>query len=498
MSLKVLTAEEQAWARGMLHDGMDEVAQGAPLLPGARSKAAWLARREAVRRRMWETLGIRPSETCDLEPRVLGVSRRGDLCVERVVIQTRPGCPLPMNLYRPMRLKGPAAAVLFAHGHSPHGKAQEEYQRALMGLARLGYVALSYDMVGYNEREGMGHRLAYGPLAAGGAVMGMIVWDGMKALDYLLSRPEVDPGRVGCTGNSGGGTQTLLLAALDERIAAAAPAGYGSTYGYNAAKERHICACNMLPSFLSFAEMDDLYACIAPRPLLINQGMDDRLFPFDSVRRVFRRARRVYRLLGVEERVKLSLAPCGHPYDQPKREAMYEWFNRFLRGMGAASTVKEPATRPFAEDGAELRCFAKGRLPAGAATVDELARRDALAVLAGARERLEGPGGVERARKALVEALGLRGRRAKVVKVEDRGEAVAGRCSWRKLLVWVSEGVALPCALFEPCGPVRGAAVVADSRGKDTGWARAAARRLVGRGLRVAAVDLRGWGETRG
>jgi len=497
MSMSVLTAQEQAWARGMMHDGMDEEAQRLPLFPAPRSKQAWLARRETLRRRVWETLGIQPSDSCDPEPRVLGQTRKGDFVVERVVIQTRPGCPLPMNLYRPLRQKAPTAAVLFPHGHSPHGKSHVEYQRALMGLARLGYVALSYDMVGYNERERMGHRLAYGPLAAGGAVMGMIVWDGMKALDYLLSRPEVDPARVGCTGNSGGGTQTLLLAALDERIAAAAPAGYGCTYTYNAAKERHICACNMLPRFLSFAEMDELYACIAPRPLLINQGMDDRLFPFDSVRRVFRRARRVYRLLGVEERVKLVLAPCGHPYDLPKREAMYAWFHLHLRGMGAASEVKEPPTRPFAADAAELRCFARGRLPSSSATVDDLARRDGLAVLERARERLDSAEGREDARRDLVRTLGLPGRGPRVAKVEDRGEKTSSRLTARRLLLWVSESVALPCLLFEPPGAVRGAAIVVDSRGKSSARAGAAVKRLLARGLRAAAVDLRGWGETR-
>ena len=496
MSLRVFTPGESAWARGMLHDAADAAERRLRPIALPETLDAWRRMRPRVLRKLNDVLGLAPSETCDLDPQVVGVTRRRGYRVERIVLQTRPGCPLPVNLYVPMRADLPAPAVLCPHGHAPDGKAHPEYQRYFINLARRGYVVLSFDMIGYNERDGMGHRNVFTPFLHGGSTIGMILWDGIKALDYLCSRPEVDRARIGCTGNSGGGKQTLLLSALDERIAVSAPAGHNATYAYTSAKERHICACNMLPGLLTFAEMDWVYALIAPRPLLMVMGRDDRLFPFDLAQRVFRRTRRVYRLFDVEDRVGLTMCACGHPYDQPKREAMYAWFDRFLMGRKATS-VHEADVRVEGPESGALTCFPDGALPQAAASADQLALRDGRAVLAQTQKRLAQRNGRERARRLLRKVLWPAGRPRSRPTVESRGAVSAAPGSPEKLLVRPDSSVALPCLVYSGGDAVREVTILVDEKGKGCRRAVRASRDLAGRGRAVLAADLRGWGECR-
>ena len=497
-SRRVFTREEAAWAGGMLHDVMDRAESALPVPELPRTADEWLRMRRRLRARLLDTLGVVPSETCPLDPRTLGVTERSGYRVERVVFNSRPDCPVPANLYLPARVRRPAPAVLCPHGHAQDGKAHRLYQRHHITLARKGYVVLSFDMVGFGERAAMGHRHAYAPFLHGGSLIGMILWDGLKALDYLVSRPEVDPARIGCTGNSGGGKQTIFLSALDDRVAVSVPAGYSATYRYTAAKERHICACNMAPGFLRFGELDLVFGMIAPRPLLMLMGRDDRLFPFDSVQHVFRRTRRIYRLLGAEDRVDLALCDCGHPYDLPKRQVMYAWFNRFLMGNTDPQAASEPRLRTERPGDAAVTCFPGGVLPDGAATAAELAARDGQSVLRRARRRLDRKGGVERARRDLRQLLWPDGKPRAKLSARTRGKAQTGDGTAEKVLIFLGADVALPCVLHAQGRRPSSVVVVVDDRGKSSPRARRATRRMMSEGHAVAAVDLRGWGESRG
>jgi len=498
MRYNVFTREESVWARGMIHDYLDAIERGLPQHPLPKSAAEWEAVRVRTREKLLDSLGIVPSQTCDLDARIVGVAEREGYRLERVVFYSRPDCPVTANVYVPKRAEFPAPAVLCPHGHAAEGKAYSLYQHHYVGLVKKGFVVMSFDMIGYNERAAMGHRQMFAPYLAGGSLIGMILWDGMKALDYLCSRPEVDTRRIGCTGNSGGGKQTLFLSALDERIAVSAPAGHGATYAYTAQKERDICACNTVPGFLRFAEMDYVFGLIAPRPLLMVMGLDDRLFPFDLVRKVFRRVRRIYRLLGVEDRVELSLSNCGHGYDLPKREAMYAWFNRHLKGIDDLAKAKEPRIRPEKAGSKAISCFPNGKVPADAATTNQLVLREGEAVLAQARARLSQKGGKERARRRLGKLLWPQGVPRGRVMAEARGTTQAAKSQTEKLLLHTEPGVVVPCVLHAPGSGRRKVVILVDDAGKSSPRGRVVARKMVSRGFTVAAVDPRGWGETTG
>ena len=494
--MNVLFPEESAWAAGALHDHVDNVERALPRLPLPRTSGEWARMRERIRDELLGRLGVTPSETCPLDPKIIGVATRRGYRVERIILNSRPRCPVTANLYVPTAAALPAPAALCPHGHARDGKAHRVYQRYFIALAMKGYVVLSYDMMGMNERASMGHRHAYAPLLHGGSFLGMVLWDGLKALDYLCSRPEVDPARIGCTGNSGGGKQALMLSALDERIAVSAPAGHNATYLYTTQKERLICACNMIPGFLRFGEMDYLYAMIAPRPLLMVMGAHDRLFPVDSARRVFRRARRVYKLLGAEDVVDLFVGDCGHAYDLPKREAMYAWFNRFLMRDNDPASAREPSVRTEKPGSPAVTCFPNGSQPADAATVNQLAATDAQDALRGARARLARRGGAERARRGLARLLWPARRPRAALKAESRGIVKTRYGEAEKVLLFTEKDVPVPCVLHRPAGKPRSVAIAIDEKGKSSRKARKAVREALARGHAAAAVDLRGWGET--
>ena len=494
--MDVFSSSERVWAESALQDHMDRVEKALPLPPTPRDAAEWARQREALRKEFMRRVGLPPPEAHEPSVRVVGVARRKDYRVERLVIESRPGCPVSATLYVPARAEFPAPAVLGPHGHAAQGKAYPLYQSCFVALAKMGFVVLSYDMQGYNEREFMGHKNVFTPLLRGGAFIGQIIWDGMKALDYLCSRPEVDASRIGVTGNSGGGKQSLCLSALDDRIAVSAPAGHNGTYAYTAGKERRLCACNMVPGLLRFGEMDRLYALIAPRPLLMVQSTGDNLFPMDSVRRVFRLTKRVYRLLGAEDKVDLFMGFCGHSYEQEKREAMYAWFLRHLMGVDDPEAAKEPRLRLEAPESPALRCFVEGR-PEGALTSDDLGRLDGEAVLEKARRRLDRPNGEAAARRELRRVLWPAGRPRGKVTAESRGVSKSRAGAVEKVVLFTEPGVPVPCLIHTSRKKPRGVALIVDDAGKSSAKARKRVREALKAGRAAVAVDLRGWGETR-
>ncbi|MCA9450064.1 MAG: acetylxylan esterase, partial [Candidatus Omnitrophica bacterium] len=231
------------------------------------------------------------------------------------------------------------------------------YQSAWINLAKRGFVVLSFDPVGQGERmaylspEG---KARFGPttehtmlgvqaLLIGGNIAREFIWDGMRSIDYLLTRPEVDPDRIGCTGNSGGGTQTAYFMALDRRIQAAAPSCYitslerlFSTIGPQDAEQNFVGQVA-----LGIDHADYVEACI-PRPVLICAASDD-FFDIDGTWTTFREAKKFYQRYGLPERVDLIEAPDTHGFSSPRRTAVYHWMERWL--MGRFDDTPEPETK---------------------------------------------------------------------------------------------------------------------------------------------------------
>ena len=318
-----------------------------------RTRAEALAYQEALRRKVRRIFGPLPKRT-PLKATVSGILERDGYHLEKVILESRPGFPVTANLYVPEKRRLPAPCVLAPCGHSLNGKAEEKYQSFCLGLVKKGYVVLIYDPVSQGERlqypdgkggsrygVGVGEHIHAGnqQLLIGEFIGTWRVWDGIRALDYLLSRPEADPTHIGLTGNSGGGTLTTLLVANDDRFTMAAPGCYVTTFRRNAENELPADNEQIPPGLLGFGmDMDDLLALHAPKPLILLTQEKDYFDQRGSLE-VFARLQRLYRLLGAPDNVAMVTGPEGHGYGKPLREAMYGFFNR---ACGRPANRREP------------------------------------------------------------------------------------------------------------------------------------------------------------
>ena len=319
-----------------------------------RTKADALAYQAEVKRKIRRSFGPLPRRT-PLNPVVVGRIERRAYHVEKLIFESRPGFPVTALLYVPKGYSFPQPGVVAPCGHSHNGKAAVPYQSFCQGLARKGYVVLMYDPIGQGERlqyfDAKG-KPVYGPGVrehiqdgnqqhlVGEFFGSWRVWDGMRALDYLLSRPEVDPKHIGLTGNSGGGTLTTMMAANDDRFTMAGPGCYVTTFRRNAENELPCDSEQIPPGLLGLGlDMDDMFVPHAPKPLiLLTQERD--YFDQRGALESFARLKRLYRLLGAEDNVAMMTGSDPHGYAKPLREAMYAFFNRACGKTGESG--KEP------------------------------------------------------------------------------------------------------------------------------------------------------------
>ena len=302
--------------------------------------------------RIRKAFGPAPRRT-PLNPQVTGTVERDAYRIENVIFESRPGFPVTANLYIPKGQTGPMPAVVGTCGHSTNGKAVEAYQSFAQGLARLGYVCLIYDPIGQGERlqyvnEDLSSKIGIGVrehLHAGnqqflvGEFFGMWrAWDGIRALDYLLTRPEVDKQHIGVTGNSGGGTMTTWLCGVEPRWTMAAPSCFVTTFRRNIENELPQDTEQCPPRALAL-DLDhvDFLAAMAPKPIIILAKERD-YFDVRGSEETYDQLRRLYRLLDAEDNVALFVGPTGHGFSRENREAMYSWFNR---ATGKAVTVAD-------------------------------------------------------------------------------------------------------------------------------------------------------------
>ncbi len=313
-------------------------------LADIRTLEDWTARREDYRRQLFDMLGLDPlPEKTPLEPVVTGVVEHPEFLVEKVHFQSRPGLYVTGNLYRPRELQAPAPAILYVCGHGGVKKDgisygnKTSYQHHGAWFARNGYVCLAIDTIQLGEIEGLHHGTYREGMwwwhARGYTPAGVEAWNCIRALDYLQSRPEVDPERLGVTGRSGGGAYSWWIAALDERIKVAVPvAGITSLQNHvvDGCIEGH-CDCMYMVNTYRW-DFPLVAALVAPRPLLISNTDKDRIFPLDGVYDVFVKTRRIYELYGAGDRLGLHITEGPHKDTQELRVHAFVWFDRFLRG----------------------------------------------------------------------------------------------------------------------------------------------------------------------
>lgn len=332
-------------------------------LDGATSWEEWTARRPRLHRQYLEMLGLWPlPEKTPLHATVTGILERDDFVVEKLHFQSRPGLYVTGNLYRPRQVEGKLPAVLYLCGHSNKGRDGNKtaYQQHGIWFARNGYVCLILDTLQLGEIPGVHHGTyregRWWWQAVGYTPAGVECWNGIRALDYLESRPEVDPERLAVTGRSGGGAATVWISAADERVKVAVPvSGHSDLECYVADKviNGH-CDCMFLVNKYGW-EWTTILALIAPRPLLFLNSGHDTIFPMDGNDRIRARLERLYAMYDkdVAKRFDVGVVPGGHVDGVELRLMAYRWINRHLKNDNRE--VSEPPVPPI--PGPDLRVF---------------------------------------------------------------------------------------------------------------------------------------------
>jgi len=333
---------------------MDSIAQRQldereKIIAGIHAVAQAEARKQWVRARLLEVLGGLPDYNGPLNARITGRLENDSYTVEKVIFESLPGYYVTADLYRPNR-PGRYPAVLLPPGHTQAGKTEPKQIAA--NLAAKGFVALAYDPVGQGEREQTYDRKLGRPLGGwsvnehmqngeqciliGESVARYFIWDSKRAVDYLLTRPDVDGERIGCAGCSGGGTQTTYVGAFDPRVKAVAPACYINSYRLLFAGPDPDSEMS-LPHFLAAGlDMADFVELSAPLPWLILSTEHDYFSPAGA-KMVYDEARRWYQLYGAEDRVRFFVGPGPHGTPRETREQIYAWMIRWLKhGEGDA------------------------------------------------------------------------------------------------------------------------------------------------------------------
>ncbi|MCG3125485.1 MAG: hypothetical protein CHACPFDD_00308 [Phycisphaerae bacterium] len=343
-------------------------------MPEYRDRSAWQRRAAELREHILACCGLLPMPPrTPLNAQIFGEVDRGDYRIAKVYFESLPGFFVAGNLYRPSgesadsgESPGTAAppwpAVLCPHGHWRHGRLEDSELGSIPGrcisLARQGYVVFSHDMIGFNDSLQLSHEFG-GPREElwGISLMGLQLWNSIRAVDFLVSLPDVDPARIGCTGESGGGTQTFMLAAVEDRIACAAPVNMIS------ATFQGGCLCENAPGLRVDTFNVEIAACMAPRPLLLVSCTQD--WTKHTPTREFPMLERIYGLHGATPNLAQVQFDAPHNYNRDSREAVYRWFAQHLKHDPNAVQIREA---PFQCEPAEsMRVFPDaGSLPTSA------------------------------------------------------------------------------------------------------------------------------------
>ena len=335
------------------------------------SKDDWNSMKESYREQLGEMLGLSPDRPrADLKATVTGKLQGDGFIVEKLHYQSSPGLYVTGNLYLPADRKKDEKfpAILYVCGH---GRVKKDgvsfgnkvhYHHHGAWFARNGYVCLTLDTIQLGEIEGIHHgtysKNMWWWVSRGYTPAGVEAWNGIRGIDYLQSRPEVDPERIGVTGRSGGGAYSWWIAALDERVKAAVPvAGITSMRNHivDGCVESHCdCMYQVNSKRWDFAMISSL---VAPRALLISNTDKDGIFPLEGVLDVHAKTRKLYRLLGAAGDLGLQIAEGPHKDTQDLRVHAFSWFNRFLKKQNPPPLIDKPATKYFEPE--QLKVFKK-------------------------------------------------------------------------------------------------------------------------------------------
>ena len=304
----------------------------------ARTRAQAEGWQQELRTKLIDLIGAFPSERQQLRPILLETRAFPGYRREKIVFDSRPGVSVLAYLLMPAKIATPTATMICIPGHgrgvddivgiddqgrNRTDKAGYQHDFAIQ-VAEAGMAAVAIEPMGFgcrrdpiNARQSLS-RKACDPAAGGALLVGetMIswrVWDVIRTLDYIATRPELDSGRVGCMGISGGGTVTLFATALEPRIRVALVSGYLNTFRDSVGSLAH-CIDNYVPGILNWAEMHDIAGLIAPRPLFVESGERDNIFPINASIESFNHVKDIYSVFGAAERAEQEVFPDEHAF----------------------------------------------------------------------------------------------------------------------------------------------------------------------------------------
>jgi len=333
------------------------------------SLSEWEARRARLREQIRFAVGLWPEPVkSPLNPIISDRVVRKGYSIEKVYFESYPGFYVTGNLYRPVGRLGKCPAVACPHGHWAKGRLQNDEHCSVMArcitLARLGAVVFSYDMIGFGDSKRLFEHKIDTPRRSlwGISAMALQTWNSIRVLDFLESLPEVDPTRIGVTGASGGGTQTFILSAIDDRVTVAAPVCMVSSIMQGG------CPCENAPALRIETNNMEIAACFAPKPMLLVSASGDWTRHTPTVE--YPMIRGIYELYGFGDRVENAHFEAKHNYNLASRTAIYRFFGKHLLKRDDADAIAED---PFeAEPEENLLVFGDGKLPNNALTMDQL------------------------------------------------------------------------------------------------------------------------------
>lgn len=331
------------------------------LTAGLKTAKDWQERISAIQATLNAIVGPFPVRT-PLNARILGTVRKDGYTVEKIVFESMPGLYVTNCLFIPSTRTGKSPAILFLSGHTAEAFRHPRYQQPVLNLVAKGFIVLAMDPVGQGERQqyydpGAKKSLVGGATTehsyfgtqcflTGTSAARYFTWDGMRAIDYLVSRPEVDPDRIGVTGLSGGGTQTGYVASMDPRVAAAAPSCFITSFrrllesiGPQDAEQ------NFNRGLFNAIDHADLLEVRAPRPTLVVATTRD-FFSIQGARETFSEVKTAYRALGAGEKLEMVEDDFEHGYTKKTREAIYAFFQRTLNNPGSPTEIEIPPLPP--------------------------------------------------------------------------------------------------------------------------------------------------------
>lgn len=479
-----------------------------PEHPLPKNRVEWERRRTELREQLWASLGDFPrKQRPPLNARIVGTIDHGDHVIEKLLYESLPGLYVTALIYVPKKIEGRVPAVICVNGHWSEAKVTPLIQQRCMGLARMGVIAFCQDVIGTGERQAYdgsppqtyhGFYRGAAPRIVDRSLLGYVMYECTRALDYLLSRDDVDPKRILCTGASGGGKQSMYFPALDDRLAGGVPVCYISSY--QAHMGATACVGEIPTNILRYSNQWEVLALHAPRPLLcIAASRDVPVFQPRHVDSTLKRTRQIYRLYDAANSVRSAEVDAKHDYNQEMREILYSHVAEHLLNQ-PGRRIAEPKDLPVEKE-ETLRVG----LPKHTQTMQSLTYHRAVELAAG-HSVPASKSDWSKKRSSMLDYV-------KQEILGDFPDADDCKATFVRKAAgadfhtehWTLEtepGIIVPAVLCLPksLDPESDypAVIVVDEDGKQRAFERGLVSRLVEAGNIVLAIDYRGTGETAG